>query len=109
MSCSSEPKWGKKRTAGFFELAKRRGFGAEIAVRPGDHRRRFRSNSCFGAAAEKCVCRGPSSRVLAASELLQHFFLDLLDFVPNGTDAIQRAAESLGFVDDLIHLGKNVT
>src|SRR5262245_15001767 len=77
--------------------------------RPGGRRHRFRSSNCFGAAAGKLVCWEVSSRVSAASELLQHFFLNLFDFVSYRSDAIQGTAQPLSFLDDLIDFIKNVT
>src|SRR5262245_23233097 len=77
--------------------------------RPGGRRRRFRSSSCFAAAAGKLVCWEISSRVSAASELLQHLLLDLLDFVSYRTYAIQGAPQPFSFFDDLIDFIENVT
>src|SRR5262245_39845527 len=77
--------------------------------RPGGRTRRFRSSSCFAAVAGKPVCWEVSSRVSAASELLQHLFLDLLDFVSYRANAIQGAPQPFSLRDYLIDLIENVT
>src|SRR5262249_53485041 len=77
--------------------------------RPGGRRCRFRSSSCFAAVAGKLLCWEGSFRVSAASELLQHLFLDLLDFVSYRADAIQGTPQAFSFLDDLIDFVENVT
>src|SRR5262245_62250638 len=76
--------------------------------RLGGRRRRFRSSSCFAAVAGKLVCWEVFFRVSAASELLQHLFLNLLDFVSYRADAIQGAPQPFSFFDDLIDFIENV-
>jgi len=86
---------------------------AKAIPRAGIHRhdgrrRHFRASSCCGAAVGKLVCWGISFRVSAALKVLQHFFLNLLDLVFHGTDAIQGTAKSLSFLNDLIDFGQDV-
>src|SRR5262249_47626500 len=77
--------------------------------RRGGRRRHFRSSSCFAAVAGKLGCWEGFFRGSAASELLQHLFLDLLDFVSYRANAIQGPPQSFSLLDDLIDFIENVT